>query len=381
MGGFLKVKSEIAFFASYILLCMQIPFWNAGIENISFLKIFMYYAGIGVVFLLLCNLMFFAAHLVQSISYGFMGMGLSPVLCYPFVLGADRKHPIQIFSYFFYMAEYFYPRKLFTKTAQEYEDTKVSRICKTAQMNGLIAQIGICIATAVFLVVSQKYFFALAFLVLGLAFLLLAHVDTKTYQGVFALRKYIEKGYLPVYLARQFILYENEEHPVYEKFEAKILQGIPSNLLKNCMETVRHMYMIKCENPDFGFLDKEVVERIEEDFLIHSMKDFQNLECGAEGFDLLKAYLCYAMLNEDSASCRMAVSILERLSQEERQNTWIHADTFYWYYYMAKNCKMLEQKEMLHKNKVLRPNYFFSKFENYKRNYDKISRRMEVLCK
>lgn len=276
------------------------------------------------------------------------------------------------------MAEYFYPKKLYIKTAQKYDDFKVGEVCKKAQMNGLIAQISTCVIAAFVCLVWNKYFIALAFIVLGIAFVVLAFGDTKTYQGVFAMRKYMEKGYLPVYLARQLIFYDNEYHPIYEKFENKILEEIPSNILKKYMETTKHMYMIKCENSKFDFREKEVAKVVEEKFLLHKMEDFQNLEYGSEGFELLKVYLCYAMLNNDTMSYRLAMNILERLCEQERRNTLFHFDTFHWYYYMGKNYKMLKQQFL--KNKVIRPDGFFCNFQNYKSNCDSISFRMNILC-
>lgn len=374
----MRLKSDIIFFASYIFMCIGIPFSDVSIQNFSLLMIFKHYMVIGIVFLLICNFIFLVFHLVQSINYKIMGFGSSPILCYPFIFGANRKKPIQIFWNFFYMAEVLYPKKLVIKTAQEYDESKISEISKKAQMSGLIAQICTCVITFCILAAMKKNFIALAFFVLGMAFLVLAFNDTETYQGIVTIRKYVEKGYLSIYLARQVILYENGEHAVYEKFEDKISKEIPPNLLKTCMETTRHMYMIKCENPDFRFLQENIVEIVEKKFLIHNMEDFQNLEYSAEGFDLLKVYLCYAILNNETSSYRVALHILEKLSEKERRNTLIHFDTFYWYYYMAKNYKMLKQK--FFKNKVLRPNNFFINFENYKRNYDNISLRMNILC-
>lgn len=374
----MKLKSDIIFFIAYIFVCIEIPFFDADIQEFSLFMIFRHYMVIGIMFLLVCNFIFFVFHLIQSISYKILGVGGSPVLCYPFILGANRKKPIQIFWNFFYVAECLYPKKLVIKTAQKYDESKILVICKKAQMTGLIAQICTCIITACIFIVLKKYFITTAFLILGVAFFVLAFDDTKTYQGILSMKKYMEQGYLSIYLARQVILYENGEHPVYEKFEEKISKEIPPNLLKACMETTRHMYMIKCENPNFKFLQKDIVEIVEKKFLIHNMEDFQNLEYGAEGFDLLKVYLCYAMLYNDISSYHVAVNILEQLSQNERGNSLINFDTFYWYYYMAKNYKMLKQK--FFKNRVLRPNKFFSNFENYKRNYDNISVRMNILC-
>lgn len=374
-----KLVSEFVFFLSYVFLCIAKPISVDQFENIKLHNFFQHYLIIGILFLLICNFLLFIFHLVQSISYSIMGMGSGPVLCYPFVFGANRKKPVQIFINFFYMADCFYPQKLFEKTKKDYNESEISKICQRAQRNGLVGQIVVCLTSSFLLAAEGKYFAALAFVGLGIAFFLLAFVDTESYQGIISMRKYMENGYLSIYLARQIILYENENHSIYEKFEKKVLKEIPNSLLKTCIETARYMYMIKCENPNFKFPQK-IEHIIEKKFLIRSIEEFQNMECASEGFDLLKSYLCYAMLNNDTKAYNIAMNKLEKLSREESRHAVIFSDTYYWYFSMGRDYKMPEQKGKIFKNKVLRPNEFFSKFKNYRENYDNISKRMEILC-
>lgn len=234
------------------------------------------------------------------------------------------------------------------------------------QLIGLIGQIIYGTVGIIICLMLSKYAFAISLLFLITWCLFLAKTDSKEYQGVLARKKYYKDGTWIVYLARQAILYDMKDTNIYENFEKQLLNGLPENMLKICIETVKHMYMEKCIDKNFGFPNK-IQEMIEDEFLLSSLEQFRDMEIGDEKFSLLKVYICNALINSDINARKLAIIYLEALTHEEMNYSMYSFKTFEWYLYFAYNGKCFNNS-----NQILRPNRFFEKFEAYRIIYKKI---------
>lgn len=363
---------------AYVALSIEIPFTVVRTGKVSIVFIFSYYAMLMFLFCIFVDGLFGAGHLMQSIFYKVKGYGFSPILLYPIVIGADPKRPIQLFGNFYYLADVFFPKKMIAEAGNEYHSEKLSAICNHAQISSLVLQMVVIIAAALMSFVSRRYFLGISFLLIGCGFLVLACTDTSSFQGIWTRKKYIEQGYLAVYMAKQVILYDDSDSGIYDEFENRVILGIPENLRLTCVAAVKHVYMLKSITPGFKY-PRKINQYVEERFLPQHLDEYSDIELGDEKFSLLKSCLCYALLNDDENMREQVIKRLFALRREEMRS-FIRFDTAEWYLNVIQNYEIQKNGNFLTQNKLLRPNQLYHCFPNYRRIEEMIIERVEGMC-
>lgn len=133
------------------------------------------------------------------------------------------------------------------------------------------------------------------------------------------------------------------------------------------------MYMIRSQNNGFLYPD-QIKSLVERKFLPNSLGQFHGMELWDEKFNLLKAYSCCALLNDDEEAIQLAAAKLGHLDHEEKQYSMHAFHAFEWYLQLLQEGKKPEGK-----NRVLRPNYFFLAFDNYNKIYHVLLKKIDEL--
>lgn len=371
----MKQKIEWVCYIGYFILCFDFLHILSQKTELSLVGIMGCCLVTMLLYLLFWNAIFAFGHLVTSIYYLLNGTGLSPVLFYPFIFGADKQKPIQLFWNFFYMCESYYPSSFFSNT-HNIGIHVISDFCRNAQLVNLFAKAGLCI-------LCGGIFFYKGYLGIGVTNVLFiiilflsANIKTDTYHGCFVKIRYIKQGYAELYLARWAILYSDENHMLYKRFEDIIMENRQEEFQKDfeyiCLETIKHMYMIKCVNQQFLYPDK-MKGMIEETYFLHSLSEYKRMDIGDEKFSIMKAYLCDCILNENTSGKNILRYYLDLLVQDEKKSI-VPFHTFQWYLQILDKGKLPESDAG--KNTILRRNQFLESFPNYKKIYLEIENKM-----
>ena len=369
-------KVEWMCYITYFELCMSILYYISLKGSLSVAGIFGYCFAVVPLFFLIWNGILGIGHLAASIYYCLKGLGPSPVLLYPFVFGANKRKCPHLFWNFFYMGDTFYPEKLFTDT-KSYEKSVISTICQTAQWVSFYAQIVFCVLYGFCLLIGGYGLIGLSSVFFIMIVCLMANTKTDTYHGCFIRVKYMKQGYTPLYLARRVILYSKENHDFYHEFENIMLNSFHKDFEYFSLETIKHMYMTKCVNEKFSYPDK-IKDIVEDSCFLKSLDEYtyRKMDIADEKFSLMKAYLCYCVLSNDTSGKNILRYYLELLSNEENRS-FIKYDTFQWYLQVLEKGKAQEQGTTRFKNTVLRRNQFLEAFDNYKKIYMQITEKMQ----
>lgn len=262
--------------------------------------------------------LFETAQVGRSFYYGICGYGFSPVVIFPFILGADKQKRPALFINIFKQAECYYPKKVFERF--EGLEEEFVKVCKREQIVTVAVQIIVCIAAGIIgSLLNHSIWIMAASLFLTVAFFCIAKIDSDTYHGALTVRKYISQGYLVFYLASQGILYTNENHIIYQRFEEKFLEGFPDTFHIKVMETIKHMYMIGCVNSEYCYPSKEVEKKMEWELIIKNNEAYKKMSVRETKCDLLKSYSCYGIVRNNLGNYNMAVHGLEKLKEENKQ--------------------------------------------------------------
>ncbi|MGN0292022.1 MAG: hypothetical protein ACI4C5_08820 [Lachnospiraceae bacterium] len=273
------------------------------------------------------------------------------------------------------MLDTFYPKKIFEQKQTMFDEKEILEKCLKAQIAGFISKIVICIISGILAILNGYIYLMISFVFLLITIYLLEYTMSYFYHGLFIRKKYIQEGYGSIYLARQLIRYSNENHVIYDKFEKKVLEGVPDKMDCFCMETIKHMYMIKCINTEFKYPNM-IKDLVEKKYFLCSLKEYKNMEIGEGKFNLMKAYLCYAVISKDSSAKNIISYYLEGLAKEEELNSLLKFDTVEWYLQILKEEKIIEDNNIFFKNTVLRRDKFLEKYDNYNKIYNYIENRM-----
>lgn len=385
----------------YYILFVSYAFFTLGFpiswfnENISisqvFIKSIIHAFSIGFVFLILCNLVIFISWLTQSLYYFSKGYGLAPVLCYPVLFTPSQKRKIRLLMNFLYIEDYIYPEKLFKETKEIYDDKKVSTLCKTAHLYGFISQILFCIIGILLSLWKTQLFIGIGIGLMAGAYTMLALHASYSHHGLLVRRNFMKQGHTVFYLTKQAVLYNNDNNSIYKVFEDKIQNEIEHMFLLWSMETVKHMHMIGCINYQFEFqFNKQDI--IRHNFLLKTLDEyysveiddrkFHSMEIADEKLNFMKVYMCYGMIRKDEEALDLVLSYFDILSREEKQRSLFATKyLFSWYSRIGRRYEIEQQKSKLYKSKLLRLHSFYYKFDNYRNNYDEVTKCITDLCK
>jgi|GEM_PF-3277655 hypothetical protein len=367
-------------FVSYFIACSAFPLTGFTSNNPSLISVMskscLQCFGIMILFLLFFNLGLFIGHLAQSFYYLSKGYGMSPILLYPFLFIFTEKKKIRLFKNFLYMAEPFYPHKLFQNQETTYNEAEVSELCQQGHICALLAQISFYVICMVVFLLNLKIMFAISTGIMAMVFLSLAFTNTTKYQGLMIRNKFIKKGYAPIYLCRQLILYSSNNNSLYEKFEQLLGKNESDNFQKQILEVIQYMYMMKSINSEFEI--SETIDKYAEDNLfVHDIYEIYGI--GAYKFDFMKVYLCYALIYDNNNKKKYVCNIMENLASQFGAYIKIKS-LFYWYINIGRNYRIEEQKNSIFKRKILIPNGFYLKFDNYDNNYKTIIKKIVNIC-
>lgn len=184
----------------------------------------------------------------------------------------------------------------------------------------------------------------------------------------------MRQGYTAMYLARWCILYTNENHDFYNEFEEIIVEDFQEDFRYICLETIKHMYMIKCVNDQFIY-PYRISEKIPEMCFLNNIDEYSQPDIGDEKFSLMKAYLCYCVFSKNVSGKNILRYYLQKLANEEK-NSLIKLNIFQWYLQILEDGKEPKQDSVYIKNTVLRRNQFLETFSNYKNVYFQITNNM-----
>lgn len=382
-------------FISYAFFSLAFPssWFNESNRDISqvFFKSMVHAFRIGLIFLFICSTVISISYFTQSLYYYSKGYGFTPILFYPILFIPSEKKKLRLSLNFLYMEDYIYPQKLFEETKDVYDEEKVSNLCKNAHLYGFISQMLLYAIGIVFSLWRGQFFLFIGISLMAVAYIMLAFNISYSHHGLLARRKFMKNGYTAFYLAKQGILYSNKMNSIYRVFEEKIQDKMEHIFLLWIMETIKHMYMIGCINNEFIFnFNKEDIIRhnlflktLDEYYSVEiDGSKFPSMEIADEKLNFMKVYLCYGMVRKDEEALELVLKYLDMLSREEKQRSIVTSKyLFSWYVRVGRSFEIGEQKSNLYKNRVLRPHSFYCKFDNYRKNYDEITKRVTLLCK
>jgi hypothetical protein len=350
-------------------------------DNPDFVSIWLEFTlqGFGIMFICLIfyNFALFVGHLVHGLYYKFHGYGMPPILLYPILFNGNRRSEVKLFKNFLFMVEPFYPRKLYQDNEIMEDDHKLSKLCQTGHKYMLSSQILFYVILMILFLIHMKMLFVISCALMIGVFLSLALSKTNNYHGVIVRNRFMEEGFAPIYLSKQLILYSNDNHPLYLRFERLLEKDMDHNFLKFIVEIIKQMYMIKCINPNF-VISPTTEQYTEENLMMEHASEV--LGVGCEKFDFMKVYLCYSMITNDIAKKNIVLYWLESIAAEFAPYSRRGVELYYWYINIGSNNYIGPQENRIYKNKILRPNGFLSKFNNYDYDYRTITEKITSMC-
>lgn len=376
-------KFYLILFISYIFFCMEFSV-NGLNESMNaplvFYVFFKHSLTVAFVLLIFLNVVVFISHLIQSLYYYYNGYGMTPVIFYPIIFMPSEKKKIKLFKNFLYTGECLYPKKLYEKMQENYDDKIASSLCQSAHLYGIASEIifcGLCIFISLW---KEQYLLSIGIGLTAVGFIVVAYEISYSYHGLMARRNNMKKGDAIFYLTKQLIFYNNENHDLYYKFIKRIEEEKEKKFQLFIIETIKHMYMIRCLNYDFPHgVDTDTIYN--NNFFVKSVSEFTMSGIGDEKFSFMKVYMCHAMIYKDLSSLNLVLHYLNKFHIELDNNLFFKEDVFIWYIKIGSEYKIELQKSKLYKNKILRPNDFHSRFENYKYNYETITEKIKYMCK
>lgn len=371
----MKRKVEWMCYITYFVLCLSLLDIVSKKIGLSLGNILICCFGSMLLYLLVWNIIFGVGHLLSSIYYCGKGLGASPVLLYPFVFLADPKRPVQLFWNFFHMCDYYYPPQIFINQKNGGSNL-VSKIYQDAESVNFIGELLLCVVCSGIFFVKGYLGIGLAGVLLMVTLILLGNLKTDTYHGYFVRRRYMRQGYVAMYLARWCILYSNENHVFYKEFERIIEEDLlQEDFQYFSLETIKHMYMIRCVNHQFIY-PLRITDKIPGMCFLKNIDEYSQPDIGDEKFSLMKAYLCYCVFSKSVSEKNILRYYLQQLANGE-SNSIISFNIFQWYLQMLETGKEPEQDSTFAKNTVLRRNQFLESFSNYKNVYWQITNNMK----
>ncbi|MFZ7121111.1 MAG: hypothetical protein ACOWWH_09195 [Eubacteriaceae bacterium] len=376
-------KFYFILFISYIFFFLEFPVNGLSVSMSVLLIMFKsMHQSFFVMFLLLIflNVVVFVSHLIQSLYYYSKGYGMTPVLFYPIIFMPAEKRKIKIFKNFLFTGECIYPKKLYEQMQQKYDDKIASSLCQTAHLYGFVSEIIFCGLVILLSLWKEQYLLSIGIGLIAVAFIAVAYEISYTYHGLMSRRNNMQKGNAVFYLTKQLIIYNNESHDLYYKFLKRIEEEKEGKFELFIIETIKHMYMIRCLNPDFSHgVDTDTI--YSNNYFVKSMSEITLSGTGDEKLSFMKVYMCHAMICKDLSALNFVLHYLNKLHIEMDNNLLFKEDVFIWYIKIGSEYKIESQKSKLYKNKILRPNDFYSRFENYKYNYEIITEKIKYMCK
>ena len=368
-------KVEWMFFITYCELCFSLMFEIAQNQKLTIGGIFGYVFIFMLLYWIMWNVVSFVGHIIVSIYFRVKGLGYSPILLYPFIFGTDKKGICHLFWNVFCMGELFYPKKVFMKLTPDNE-SYIYEICRNAQYIKFFAEVFFCLILGGICALKGYIGIGVSGIFFAGTIWFLANLKTDAYHGCLIKAKNMKQGYVVLYLAQYLILYSNDNHILYDRFENVIKEGIPSDFEYISLEIIEHMYMSKCVNDNFKYPEK-IKGMIEEECFPTCLPGLTNMDIVDKKFSVMKAYLCYCVLKNDISSKNVLRYYLQNLvNQEEtsREMSFIRFNsTYQWYLDTMEEGKIQKQDSKYFKNTVLRRNQFYETFSNYYKTYIEIT--------
>ncbi len=350
-------------------------------EEVGFAFLFLHITGR----LLLHGIGYFAifssilslGHVVSSLYYYIKGYGMSPIFLYPIVIiPSEKKFGIHL--NFLDLFKYLYPEKIITKTKENYDTKEVVGICSNAYLYAFYSQIIGSVLWGILFLYQKQYLLMFSMLCNCIVCISFAYVKESLYRGLLVMRKDIRGGAIALYLANQAILYHSKNHWAYTELDNIVMQQNDWDEAQ-IIETIKHMYMIKCVNSEFP-ISKNIEEAVEKKYLLRNMNEFSDTWVGDEKYSLLKQYLYTAMICENQGDRNLAIGHLENLESESSRHPTFIPSTFSFYLEIGKENIIRQDKTKFFYNKLLRKNSYYLKFQNYKENYSYVIERVNQLC-
>ena len=369
-------KSNTSIVCAYILLVLEFLYMGTEEHSIlaTIMKLLIYCAIIGLVFMCIFNVFLFISNLTQSITYAFYKMGTTPVLLYPFVIIPSEKMKIRLYWDLFKTIDFFMPSGFYEK---ELDRSLIKKVVGSAQLNGFIGQV--ILGNIVFWgsILYRQYFMAASIIAIMITLFLMGNEKSNSYCGLFIRRRQMQEDKDICYLLGDLGTYNDNLFYVTEFKE--FLQNNENSTDVFVIEAIKRMFMIAASNTQVK-IDESVDDYIEERILLTSMLDWEGgMEVFIERFDFMKIYMCYAMIVNDADKLIKVLNYFRILKAEEDRNafsSWVIID---WYLNIGENSYIYPQKSLI-KNKIIRANQFAFNFANYKNNYKSMVENVKAIC-
>lgn len=306
-------------------------------------------------YVMLWNVSFFVGHLSAHIYYKKEGLGDSPVVFFPFVFSDGKSS--HLFYDLYQMANYFYPSEFFLDNRCALDKDKLTTQCLKGQKANFAGQIIFWSLYTVLWLTEKNIWFSISGVLSLITVIMAGWLKTDSYHGYFVRKKYMEEGYVEVYLARFVLLYTSAEHELYRLLETQMCTDFKEDFEFFYLEAVLHMYTAKCADKEFPYPDK-IQDILYEKCFLKSIEDYMpHMEIADTKLSIMKMCLYYALVEDELGLKNVLKGYLEDLHWQQNQS-FLNFDSY-------QKLLDLSKEDVLKDCSFFRKNQFYSTFTNY----------------
>ncbi len=316
-------------------------------------------------YVMLWNVSFFVGHLSAHIYYKKEGLGDSPVLIFS-ICDSQREKSAFILQ-FVSNGKLFLSFQIFLDDSRALDKDKLTKQCLKGQKANFAGQLVFWSLYTVLWTTGKNIWFSISGFLSFLTVIMAGWLKTDSYHGYFIRKKYMEEGYVEVYLARFVLLYTSAEHELYRLLETQMCTDFKEDFEFFYLEAVLHMYTIKCADREFPYPNK-IQDMIYEKCFLKSIEDYMHhMEIADKKLSIMKMCLYYALVEDEIGLKNVIKGYLEDLHRQQNQS-FLHFDSYL-------KLLVLTKEDVLKDCSFFRKYQFYSTFTNYRNVFLKIQNK------